>query len=250
MCQSRVVERSNTQSNVVVVQGTSSFIAVEVHGQSYLFTPGRSPPTNVVKGLSRRYPLLPGDDEPGDETGLVEFPEEVDVPALPSFSFSPLHDLESMWWLAGYFTFDFSSRLLEKYTSHKDKKETGHTARLCFPTELFEEYIDRNNVMTTTGNFASYAYILPECLRPAGAALEKFRRELTARYTKTEESSESAATPAFDGLHEMLATMMRTIADVAVKAQQEQELFVKKRARNDGGKASAAPTEAKRPRVE
>ena len=58
---------------------------------------------------------------------------------------------------------------------------------------------------------------LPPSLRPAGATLEKFRRELVARYEETEKTKESILKPTFAGLHEMLADSMRSIADVVTK---------------------------------
>lgn len=197
-------------------------MALEVHGQHYLFEPGRGPPANVVKAMSRRFPLLDGDDEPG-EIGLIL---SVDAPppgALTTFHYNPLHDLESLWWLTNYFTFDFSSKLLEKSASRNDPKEKAQrTSRRHFPHTLFDDYNSRHNVVTATGYFAQYAYLLPENLRPAGAALEKFRRELVSRYEKTEESLESASDPAFGGLHDSLAESMRIIAGAFEKAQKAQ----------------------------
>ena len=80
------------------------------------------------------------------------------------------------------------------------------------------------------------------------------RRELVVRYQKTEEDQESVTHPAFDGLHEMLAETMRTIADVFAKANKEQKSQVtqsKKRSRDAERKepTQMKPADAKRPRV-
>ena len=44
-------------------QGTSSFMAVEINFQAFMFGPWSAPPINVVNTLSKRYPLLDGDDD-------------------------------------------------------------------------------------------------------------------------------------------------------------------------------------------
>ena len=112
-------------------------MALEVHGQHYLFKPGRAPPANVVKRLSRRFPLLDGDDEPGEIGIILSANQRVPV-YLPPFSYNPLHDLESLWWLTSFFTFEFSSELFGKPVPHKESEgKARRSDRHCFPTELF-----------------------------------------------------------------------------------------------------------------
>ena len=227
-------------------------MSLEVDGQCYLFEPGSAPSTNVIKSLSSRFPLLDGDDEPG-EMGPLLFKDPPNLGALPPFHYNPLHDLESLWWLTVYLTFEFSDKLFKD--QHKQSKEkTSMTGPPCFPTGLFEDWNSRHNVITTTGHFAQYAYLLPECLRPAGAALERFRRELTARYTKTEECQESMLKPAFDGLHGLLGVSIRAIADVFEREQKEQKLLAtkaKKRVRHEQCRdpVQVKSDGSKRPRV-
>ena len=200
------------------VQGTSLFMALEVDTQRYFFEPGRGPSKSIVKALSRRFPLLDGDDEPG-ETGPDLDKVRVVLGPLPAFHYNPLHDLESLWWLSSWVMFDLADKHLAK------QKSTRGAEQHYDLSVLFENWNSRYNVMTTTGNFACYVYVLPEYLRPAGAALEKFRRELTARYERTEVDLEAMSKPAFDGLHELLADAMRTVGQVFTKAKKEQKLL-------------------------
>ena len=176
---------------------------------------------------------------------------------LTSFYFNPLHDLESLWWLMGHFTFEFSGKLFDISAPPKEAEgKVRHTDRRagCLPSALFDDDHVRRRVMTTTGQFAQYAYALPENLREAGAALEKFRRELVVRYQRTEESQESALTPAFDGLHEMFAASVHAIADVFAQARKQHKLQAtqsKKRSRDVERKDSTQRNtdDAKRSRV-
>ena len=234
-------------------------MATEVCRQAYVFKPGSAPPPNMGKLLSKKYPLLDGDDEldlqPGDEDEPQATAEELAARIKSPFHQSPLHDLESLWWLTGYVTFEYSSKLLCKILQFKDAKGKVHgSARSFFPKELFEDDHQRYLLMTNKGYFAQYAYILPKSLRPAGAALERFRRELVARYEETEKSEDAVKTPAFDGLHQMLAETMRTIADVIAKAEQEQQTpaLQSKKKRRDAERdepTAASPEDTKRPRV-
>ena len=234
-----------------VGQGPSSFMAVEVDGQDYYFEPGSSPPANIVKLLCKQFPLLDGDDVSGDETDATLLAHEPIRRSLASFFYNPLHDLESLWLLTGYFTFEFSGKLSKTHAPQEAKGKLRRMDLRCLPMALFEDDHVRFKAMTHTGQFAEYAYLLPEHLRPAGAALEKFRRELVARYQKTEESEETVTHPAFDGLHEVLAETMRTIADVFAEANKEQVTQSKKRSRDAACKEAAQmmPDEMKRPRV-
>ena len=239
-------------------------MAAEVHRQDYIFEPGSTPAAKIGKMLSHKFPLLEGDDvldfQPGDEVGFTpRFAEDLVTAIRSPFCFSPLHDVESLWWLTSYFTFEYSSKLLQiLLPNFKLPKEAKGKSRRpdqgYFPTDLFEDHHQRFVIMTSTGYFAQYAYTLPDSIRAAGAALEKFRRELVARYKQTEKTQDSVEHPAFDGLHKMLAETMRTIADVVAKAQTEQKPLAskpKKRSRDECNKGSVQTTadDAKRPRI-
>ena len=229
-------------------------MAVEVDGQAYHFGPEFAPPAGIVELLCNRFPLLEGDDAPGDDIDASSTAPAPVMGSLISFFYNPLHDLESLWWLTNYFTFEFSAKLSEKAGHHKDAKGEVQGAELRrLSAALFEDNHTRYRVMTITGQFSEYAYLLPRHLRPAGAALEQFRRELVAHYRKSEDTHEATAKPTFDGLHEILAESIRTISKVFARTQQERKTnsTSKKRAR-DAERRDSKQTisdDTKRPRV-
>ena len=65
----------------MIIQGTSYFVAVEVTSQAYLFRP---PPPRMQGAEYEKGPPYPR-------------------PKHYKFFRNPLHDLESLWWIAVYF---------------------------------------------------------------------------------------------------------------------------------------------------
>ncbi len=86
---------------MVISQGTTNFVAAEVQSQAYEFRP-RDP--------IRFLPFL-------DTSGIASHVRETSVDSnicseiahrgtvLSPFRYNPLHDLESLWWIAVYFVF-------------------------------------------------------------------------------------------------------------------------------------------------
>ena len=230
-------------------------MAVEINFQAFMFGPWSAPPINVVNTLSKRYPLLDGDDDDFEiaPPGTTACPSSAEPVALDDedFVYSPLHDLESLWWLGGYFVFDYARRLRSQ-ASQRDAK--GKALRRRFPEPLFEDQFVRCDVMRTTGYFAQWASILPQSLRPAAAALEKLRRELMSAYEETEKTEEAPSKPAFKGLHSSFAATMKSLADILAEVQKaEQDLPpVPPRKRSTAGSVVSSKdttTGMKRPRV-
>lgn len=169
-----------TVTLAIVAQGTSSFIAAEHDAQAFLFEPGSAPPISVVKVLSKRYPLLDGDD---DEFELM--PWMLNRPRssrhhmpTPRASSTALSTTSSLWWLGGYFVFDHARRVHRENARKDAKGKARQSAQSDFPEELFNNHDKRHNDMRITGFFAGYASFLPQCLRPAATAFEKLRRQL------------------------------------------------------------------------
>ena len=227
-------------------------MAAEVHEQLHLFTPGTAPPINVVKGVSKRYPLLDGDDEEFElvplDAPLDEFePSDVDL-----FFYNPLHDLESLWWLGGYFVFDFARRFHRENIHNDAGSKTCRSNRVRFPEELFEDHDRRHDVMRITGFFAEYTVFLPKNLLPAAAVLEKLRRELMSAYEEAEKSEEAISKPVSASLYESFATSMRSnakiLSEIAKDAPSASSL---KRSRNDETSVPSqiVSTDSKRSRV-
>ncbi|EKM53991.1 uncharacterized protein PHACADRAFT_196429 [Phanerochaete carnosa HHB-10118-sp] len=174
--------------------GTVFFMAAEVDSGEYLLLaqPNRTglvpiPEGNIIEPKRRktfRLPTFSDEQKPGPSHGPVC--EPADMPQQPKiiFKHNPLHDLESLFWLAVYLVLctvlerppDTLEGDWQKYTDAHDK----------LAAELFHDIVARITVVTTDWGFAPRLNGLHPRVRAICQELEVVRSALTQAYKLAE----------------------------------------------------------------
>ena len=99
---------------------------------------------------------------------------------LRIFVYTPLHDYESVWWIATWVLFKCRPKSLSP-------EELDHYARSQEPS-IFDNKTDREHVILAPGVFLALKGLLPSTLHPLFETLEVFRKNLVRVYREYEES--------------------------------------------------------------
>lgn len=168
------------------MKGTAFFMSTEVDSHQYHHRDAGSPSSAsitaysaeaclaIMKGVATT-PLdtLPEVDEDEEDEEDTNFEAEV-VP----FSYNPLHDMESLWWLSVYLL--IARRFVERGTAVQNFAELMHRQSVL-ATYLFYNARNRLAVMTAGGSFKTTLRTLR--LHPdvafCGKRLEQARASLT-----------------------------------------------------------------------
>jgi len=154
-------------SSVIIKQGSVHFTAIEVAFGRYLFSSEDSTPQKAMDSLLQEADPNPhtGKENPGGKPKRI-------------FLHNPLHDYESVWWIATWTLFGCQPKSLEP--------EGSEDRRMRAMEEIFGNH--RTTVMVVGGPFESYKESLPDALHPLFDALEVFRGVLTMAYQDYEKS--------------------------------------------------------------
>lgn len=202
-----------TCADTIDNQGTPYFVSVEADNQLYAFEEEDSKFTTPVGEI-------PIDNWLGDsEIENVPYVGTTELTPLTPFRHNPLHDLESLWWIAVYFVV---KRVAYRTNPNKvDTKWTSHAQR-AYATELFSCNATRYFVMKRASDFRSKMNIVHPSVKPIVLILSDLRDMLASRYTKAEKNAASIEYTCADGLHEKFIRAFTLISQA--KKLQEIEL--------------------------
>ncbi|KAI0943406.1 hypothetical protein AcW1_002575 [Taiwanofungus camphoratus] len=178
-------KRMGQPSSHEVRTGTADFIAVEIDSQKYLF---QSQPDEDSSS---------GSD---DDSGTSQVSENQSSSSALStdsskgedirFRYNPLHDLESVWWVAVYF-------LIKKKVVRDSGEDPAYKEDLATQMAYASQLFYGKERLAALGHdkvFSKMLYCLHHpIVRKFGQVLEKIRQKLTRRYRKAERLGHIAA---------------------------------------------------------
>lgn len=188
-------------------------MAIEVWRQRYVFEPALP---------ASSLPEVPASFKLSDYHGINVFshqplllpplsrprPPSPSPPHIP-FRYNPLHDLESLWWIAVYFIFKRDVDI-DRSDEAEDKRRAVQRSAA---EDLFYVQETRYFTMTTDRTFQGLLRCLPIPVQPIGIELDHLRGKLSAAYRKAEEKTDLIDHTAADGLHEEFsASFSRIVA--------------------------------------
>ena len=169
--------------------------------------------------LDREDPISPGTlsalyramDDDDYEAAVRIWPVLTDVTeySQPKFRYNPLHDMESLWWIAIYFTF---KREVNDGADPLHKPQALR-AQHAFAMDIFHGDHDRkHSLLLGQINLMDKLQYLHPVMRPLGKMLEGLRRRLLAAYYDAEDDLTSIDYRAADSLHEHFISTFTRIA--------------------------------------
>ncbi|THH06436.1 hypothetical protein EW146_g9612 [Bondarzewia mesenterica] len=179
--------------------GTAAFMSVETASQCYKFMPmetkskiNREFDFRVVSDASRRArtsrPLTTG-----HRTQALS--------KRPPYKYNPLHDLESIWWVAVYLVVNKEVINQDEDGSQREVAERAEHQRE-WANSLFDSLIGRVDLLRTPEQFTLQVPMLHPSVRWIGFdILDNARSLLVAQYTEVEKDLTSITETVADGLH-------------------------------------------------
>lgn len=131
----------------------------------------------------------------------------------PLFRYNPLHDLESVWWVAVYFlvTRDVT-KVGEEQPSERSLSDIN--AQQQWASDIFWHGDRRFCVMRGAFYFRQQGKCLHPSLHPLMAIFDKARRCLVRGYTAAEENMDNMTFDLADGIHGELVLYFDAILDI------------------------------------
>ncbi|PSS01023.1 hypothetical protein PHLCEN_2v4075 [Hermanssonia centrifuga] len=165
--------------------GTANFVAAEVQSQAYEFWPRdpvRFSPLSDTSSITSQDPETSVDSDLISENSNHRTLRQ----PLPPFRYNPIHDLESLWWIAVYFIFT------TEVINYADMDERGQARQRALDkhvTILFCDFKERQLDMIDERNerFTSRCRCLHPFIRPIGEDLERVRIGLAMIYRQCEQ---------------------------------------------------------------
>ncbi|PSS18944.1 hypothetical protein PHLCEN_2v3160 [Hermanssonia centrifuga] len=215
--------------------GTPNFMAVEVDSQCYQYLPlsrycvglestqQDSDPERTTRliaaafNMERHGPLLP-------ERNSLEHRAVRPLPPHIPLRYNPIHDLESLWWIAVYFVLGMQLKPdseAESQTFCADELYPT-TQQRYYAGRLFFNATSRFSVMNDSTFFAAIVQSLSPSLHDIGMVLEDVRMELFRTYSHVEQDASTIDHKAAEGLH---ALLLEGFLDIAGTLQ-ENDLVV------------------------
>ncbi|KAF7794451.1 hypothetical protein EIP86_005585 [Pleurotus ostreatoroseus] len=219
-----------------VRQGTPGFISVEVHDQEFLFLPIND--TSSKKSPSPKYTLHqmifgrggPNAQPPSKSRIQPAGEDSLDPPHKPVFLYNPLHDLESLWWLAIYFA--VKKEILDG-ESPEEASIVSDTHR-SYASKLFTDHGLRYRTMTMPSLLLNHAEDrLPYIACNLVAVLEDLLQTLRKKYCEVEKNTQDLDHRCADGLHETFQQFFHKVADAELVQDLTIRPFTPLPARND-----------------
>ena len=149
-------------------------MAVEVDDQDYTFVPAKS--LEEVLAEIDAYTREAERDPP--------HPKE-----HPDFFHNPLHDLESLWWIAVYVVLQNEATQNNTVGPTQSDESWDSNAQLVYATKLFSDSLARSNIIEGRGRFLdNMRQVLHHSMKPLALYLEALRRELVHTYRDAEKN--------------------------------------------------------------
>ncbi len=189
-------------------------MAAEVQSQDYEFRLGTgfSPLSEFRRLTSDEFRKLLSNLEsatgpyPSDSSSYRAIPQ----PPFP-FRYNPLHDLESLWWIAVYFIFTTEV----KNYANMDEKGKARQRRLDeHVLKLFCNFTHRKLDMMDSWNerFSTRCQSLHPSIRPIGEDLERARILLATTYRQCEKKYRTITLEPLEGLHDNIQKLFLSIS--------------------------------------
>lgn len=191
-------------------------MAVEVDRRRYMFRPTVRPNSTIASEDSD------SDAEWEEEVALREAritdENSFTWPASPLerdyvFQYNPIHDLESLWWVAMYF-------LINKQSKHSPSKESSPQAQgnteltpvqRDYARSLFYGGLARLDAIHGGERLEKHMATLPSYLSPICAVLLELRRHLVDRYNQVEVDPSSIDKKACGKLYQEFSRCFTTV---------------------------------------
>ncbi|KAF7795938.1 hypothetical protein EIP86_007105 [Pleurotus ostreatoroseus] len=189
-----------------LVLGTADFMACEIETQLYLFLPGLTPPTTPDDPQKRSSKPL------SISTLVDEYEEGIqrELPAAPAIRYNPLHDLESLWWIAVYFI------VKREVVDESDPETFGRVASIAqrnYAAQLFDAPTLRQVTFQDHCHFLQNTESLQPIIQPIAKRLNTLRCILISRYRATERDLENIGRDSAGEIHQEFYQMFQTIAE-------------------------------------
>ncbi|KAI0683193.1 hypothetical protein BC835DRAFT_768834 [Cytidiella melzeri] len=201
--------------------GTANFMSVEVDNQCYLYgcrpvTPEPEEPTDfnmdryieAVLGLAKWEDLAPSRKKPSAPRPAPR----------PVFRYNPMHDLESVWWVAVYFVVNKQTSLAATRSSSNDSAFVADSHvnltvdQRIYASSLFYDPSERLIAMSGSDTLDRHLRSLPSYLSEVGEALITLRKSLRGRYNYIESSDREDDQMVCGVLYEVFADAFSTLA--------------------------------------
>lgn len=162
------------------------------------------------------------------------------------FRHNPLHDLESMFWIAAYFLFK---------TGGKGAEATAIARQQDSTRELFYNDLQRCSCIKDSTHFIHIVQTLHTDMQPAGFCLDTWRSKLSSAFYSAEKDCSCITSAVADSLHESLSRTLHRIAKLVTESSAHLSPRNRKRVLRDDGEGSQSedgdvPTRAnKKPRI-
>ncbi|KAI0924857.1 hypothetical protein AcV7_007226 [Taiwanofungus camphoratus] len=188
--------------------GTADFIAIEIDGRTYKFMSEQddtddtddssTPPPEPIES-SEAIDAVAESSLP--DPNVADWEPETQVKQKPGVRYNPLHDLESCWWVAVYFLFNYRVVRVGNSapSSDYDRKLEG---QMRYAKRLFYgDLASRISTLTDVGVFIDAVGNLHSSVKGTGVMLEDARKRLIKRYREGEKDLATLNHTVADGIH-------------------------------------------------
>lgn len=141
---------------------------------------------------------------------------EPTVKTNAKFRYNPIHDLESIWWVATYFDFNKTVVQVGKTTVRRNKKQqqrASYTAQYKYAKGLFSNQMDRSDALSLPSGFQEHIQYLHESVQPVARILEHLRQLLVVCYEEAEKDTAAIGPTVAFGLYTSFAKAFRQAAN-------------------------------------
>ena len=152
-------------------------MAAEVDMQDYDFRP--------MKSLAQLYAEMDAQKEQAARDPSAS--QLTALEKLPNFFYNPLHDLESLWWIAVYFVLKHEAIQDTSTVPAESDDEWDSDIQLDYANTLFYGALERDSAVRGRGDFlGNMLRVLHRTMQPIALRLEALRRELVQAYREAE----------------------------------------------------------------
>ncbi|EED78862.1 predicted protein [Postia placenta Mad-698-R] len=224
-------KRMNDRSGHEIRTGTRSFMSVEVYDMEYCFLPSELDETEAQETTPP-----PSEADP-DQEALdwlesfqrgnpvnINMPISKDGPIVP-FRYNPLHDIESLWWVAIYFVFNKSVVKVGGEPPSMDASQRGHYFTQRGYTDLLTTSPQkRQSALGNERNLKNQIIYLHSAVRDIARKLNEIRKRLVSCYREAEKAP--GAIHHKIGQDLLRGVFMRFFADIVDKNLREKDIQV------------------------